>query len=136
MLRLILLAWLISLSVPVLAQQAPARSQSAVSQTEDIEIRAEALLRLVSDSQAYFLKPTAFGGGGQSFEGVSLEALEYSIDGLGQHVRTPSGTDATHVYALMENDGMVLITATSDRHDNVLRAIVWGPTLEDIAVNF
>jgi hypothetical protein len=94
------------------------------------------LVRLVSDSQAYFLKPKAFGGGEQSFKGISLVALEYPVDSRGQHVRNPPGSDATHTYVLTENDGEVVITAKSDRHDNVLRAVVQGPTLADIAVNF
>lgn len=133
---LALFACLVSLSAPALAQQAPARSPSAITQSEDTAIRTEALLRLVSDAQAYFLMPTAFGGGDQSFDGISLKVLEYSVDHLGRHVRTLSVRDATHTYSLTNTGGKIFITATSDRYPTTLRATVQGPTLGDIAVNF
>ena len=38
-------------------------------------------VRIASDVQAWALKPTQFGGGGRSMDGVTLEKLGYRVDG-------------------------------------------------------
>ena len=37
-------------------------------------------IRIASDAQAYNLKPTAFGGGGGTFDNIGLEQLGYVVD--------------------------------------------------------
>ncbi len=37
-------------------------------------------LRLASEARGYYLKPRMFGGGGGSYDGISLSALGYSRD--------------------------------------------------------
>ena len=52
-------------------------------------------MRIISDTQAWKLKPTAFGGGASSasddFKGVGLKALGYPVDAAGNVYVTTNG---------------------------------------------
>ena len=53
------------------------------------------VIRIVSDAQAWNLKPTAFGGGNGSFVGVTLEKLGYTVTGPARATATSMRTTAS-----------------------------------------
>lgn len=137
MIRLALLLCLSLFALPAAAQEsrAPASGEVADAQRADQDERINVSVRMASDAQAYFLKPTEFNGGNDSFEGVSLKTLQYRINGDGHHVRA-SDNGATHTYALDLTDGVVTIVASSDQHESVIRTTVTGPKVENISISF
>ncbi|MEM1055127.1 MAG: hypothetical protein AAGI52_06345 [Bacteroidota bacterium] len=134
MLRLFALVGLLAIGLPVSAQSFTAQTEPTVSASDSQEILRGFLYRLISDSQAYFLIPSDFGGGDDSFEGISFAALDYWTNDDGHHVRTSRDGRWTHIYTLEESSGIVTITAASDQTEEVLRATVTGPTLDDIVL--
>ena len=135
-LRLALFAVLACLSAPAAgAQVAPPseRGRADDAARADVDERTNVAIRLASDAQALYLRPVEYGGGGGSFDGVSLASLEYPTDKAGRYVR-PSAAGATHAYTLVEADGVVTITAASDASGAVVRVTVTGPRPEHIAV--
>ncbi len=136
MLRLTLLAYLSVLALPVSAQQVPGGSQGETVdlQKADVDEMTNIAVRMASDSQAYYLKPHDFGGGEGSFDGISLAAIEYSVDGSGRHVRQSSDGKGRQAFTLVQSDAGVTIRAFSDRSDQIVWVTVFGPTLEDLAV--
>ncbi len=137
MLRLALLACLSLVALPVAAQtSAPSQSETVDAQKADVDSRINDSIRIASDAQAYFLTPHDFGGGNNSFNGLTLETLGYTTDEAGHFVRTFSQGNATHTYALDLRDGVVSITATSSTHDAVIVTTFDGPKAQDISVSF
>ena len=131
MLRFLALAALTAVAVPAAAQNAPAPVDTEVepAQTDDQNERINTSVRIASDAQVYFLRPTLGNG---SFEGVTLDALEYAVDEHGRYVHRDG--EATHTFALTEADGVVTITSTSDRFGGEIVTTVSGPAPTDIAI--
>lgn len=140
MLRATLLVCLAAAALPVAAQRSPnpphPSAADTISPSADREMRIQTLLRFVADAQAYYRKPRAFGGGNQSFDGLTLERLGYRTDADGRYGVSFNGRAWTHTYALRESRGVVTITSTSDRYGGELRAVIRGPDREDATFNF
>ena len=135
MLRLALAICLAALALPAAAQSSGATADVATALQADQDSRINVSVRLASDAQAYYLKPSAFGGGDGSFDGISLSALEYRVNEKGYYVRrTESG--AVHTFTLRLRDGVVTITAASDQAEGTITTVVTGPTVQDISVTY
>ncbi|PAP78040.1 hypothetical protein [Rubrivirga marina] len=92
------------------------------------------VIRIASDAQAWNLKPTAFGGGNGSFEGVTLTSLGYT---LGQN------DAATGAYGNLNGSYGLTVTGTGDaatvtiigcnsETKNTVQAVVDGTGPSDI----
>lgn len=87
-------------------------------------------IRIASDAQAWNLKPTAFGGGGGSFDGITLEKLGYQTTEDANTYENLNGK-----FVLAENGGVVTITATSldgSNLNNEVEVKVSGTAPKDI----
>lgn len=101
-------------------------------------------MRIISDTQAWKLKPQAFGGGDDnslSFENVNLKALGYPVATSGSAYITTNGCftlaggteDATlTVNALGENE-VAGSAATACTGDEIATVTIDGTTSEDIS---
>ena len=116
--------------MPIDLSGAPPLAFESASES-DLRTLKTLTLRLAVSAQAWALKPAAVGGGGPSFEGLTLRAL---TDGLGEddHTEVPYASGTTHSIALALEAEAAVPTATSSRFRHTVRATVSGVGPRDI----
>jgi hypothetical protein len=90
-------------------------------------------IRLASDSQAWMLKPEAFGGGGNKgdWQLLTFQNLGYELGGGGSCAATEYG-NLNGCFTLAPTAANVTITATSAENGNQVTVLVEGTKPEDI----
>ncbi len=91
-------------------------------------------IRIASDAQAWMLKPTAFGGGGNSCGTGTCDWSTLTFSQLGYAVTAGVYTNLNGNFALdVTTATQVTITGTNAANDNQVEVIVTGTTPQEIA---
>ena len=85
-------------------------------------------LRITSDAQAWYLKPTAFGGGEGDFENLTLDVLGYDTGTSS----TYSNINANYGMTVASGGASITIKGCDEAKTDLVNVTVVGPTEPDI----
>ncbi|MFN3597831.1 MAG: hypothetical protein ACK41D_11240 [Rubricoccaceae bacterium] len=88
------------------------------------------VIRIASDAQAWNLKPTAFGGGNNTFTGVDLQKLGYTATGSGAAMNYNNLNGDFRITAVAP--GSITIVGCNAARGNRVQAVVSGTGPSDI----